>query len=117
MRKSGKPKETIDEFKLRITEKVTKFWPRNVLQMINNEIDKAFLQSKMSDRKASKCSKDKAAFSRIERKLAEEYPESKQKKKRGDESASCSTAVQSDSTTTDFSIDEVMSLCSTTSSR
>ena len=70
MRKSGKPKETIDEFNLRITEKVMKFWPRNVLQMINNEIEKAFLQSKMSDRKASKCSKDKASCIQSNRKKA-----------------------------------------------
>ena len=30
-----------------------KFWPRNVLQMMDNEIDNTFLQSMMSDQKAS----------------------------------------------------------------
>ena len=48
-RNSGKPKERIDEFKLRIKEKTIKFWPRNVLQMMDNEIDIAFLSSMMSD--------------------------------------------------------------------
>ena len=48
-----------------------KFWPRNVLQMMDNERDKAFLQSMMSDRKALMSGKDNIAFSRVNRKLAE----------------------------------------------
>ena len=47
-----------------------KFWPRNVLQMMDNEIDKEFLQFMMSDQKAAMGGKDKAAFSRVKRKLA-----------------------------------------------
>ena len=115
-RNSGKPKERIDEFKLRIKEKTMKFWPRNVLQMMDNEIDKAFLQSMMSDRKASMSGQDNTAFSRVKRKLARENQESKRKKKWEDESASCSAAVLSDITTTDSSTDDEMSLCPTTSS-
>ena len=71
-RNSGKPKERIDEFRLRIKEKTKKFWPRNVLQMMDNEIDKACLQSMMSDQKASMSGKDNTAFSRVKRKLARE---------------------------------------------
>ena len=92
-RNSGKPKERIDEFKLRIKEKTMKFWPRNVLQMMDNEMDKAFLQSMMPDRKASMSGKDNTVFSRIKRKLARENQESKRKKKWEDESASCSVTA------------------------
>ena len=53
-----------------------------------------------SDRKALMSGKDNTAFSRVKRKLARENQESKQKKKWEDESASCSAAVLSDSTTT-----------------
>ena len=35
-----------------------KFWPRNVLELISNEEDKAFLISLMTDRKASMAGKD-----------------------------------------------------------
>ena len=115
-RNSGKPKERIDEFKLKIKEKTMEFWQRNVLQMMDNEIDKAFLQSMMSDRKVSMSGKDNTAFSRVKRKLARENQESKRKKKWEDESESCSTAVLSDSTTTDSSTDDEMSLCPTNSS-
>ena len=90
------------------------FWPKNVLQMMDNEMDKAFLESMMSDRKASMSGKDHTAFSRVKRKLARENQESKRKKKWEDESASCSAAVLSDSTTTDSSTDDEMSLCPTT---
>ena len=69
-RNSGKPNERIDDFKLRIKQKTIKFWPRNILQMMDNEIDKAFLQTMLSDRKASTSSKGNAAFSRVKRKLA-----------------------------------------------
>ena len=58
-----------------------KFWPRNVLQMMDNEIDKAFLQSMMSDRKASMSGNNNTAFRRVKRKLARENQESKRKKK------------------------------------
>ena len=109
-RNSGKPKERIDEFKLRIEEKTMKFWPRNVLQMMDNEINKAFLQSMMSDRKASMSGKDNTAFSEVKKKLARENQESKRKKKWEDESASCSAAVLNDSTTTDSSTDDEMGL-------
>ena len=54
-----------------------KFWPRNVLEMMDNETDKAFLQSMLSDRKASMSSKDNTAFSRVKRKLARENQDSK----------------------------------------
>ena len=81
---------------------------------MDNEIDKAFLQSMMSNRKASISVKDNTAFSRVKRKLARENQESKRKKKWEDESASCSAAVLGDSTTSDSSFDDEMSLCSTT---
>ena len=42
---SGKPKERIDKFKLRIKEETMKFWPKNVLQIMDNEINKALLPS------------------------------------------------------------------------
>ena len=115
-RNSGKPEERIDEFKLRIKEKTMKFWPRNVLQMMDNETEKAFLQSMMSDRIASMSGKDNTAFIQVKKKLARENQESKRKKIWEDKSASCSTAILSDSTTTDSSTDDEMSLCSTTSS-
>ena len=57
-----------------------KFWPRNVEQMMDNEIDKAFLQSMMSDRKASMSGKDNTAFSQVKRKLARENQKSKRKR-------------------------------------
>ena len=62
-RNLGKLIEKNDEFKLRIEQKTMKFWPRNVLQMMDNEIDKEFLQFMMSDQKAAMGGKDKAAFS------------------------------------------------------
>ena len=40
-----------------------KFWPRNVLQMMANEIDYLFLLSMMSDLKTSMGGEDKAAIS------------------------------------------------------
>ena len=82
-RNSGKPKEKIDKFKLRIKEKTMKFWPRNVLQMMDNEIDQAFLQSMVSDLKALMSGKDITAFSRVKEKLERENQESKRKKKNG----------------------------------
>ena len=45
-----------------------KFWPRNVLQMMANEIDKSFLLSMMSDLKTSMGGKDKAAISQVKKK-------------------------------------------------
>ena len=69
----------------------------------------------MSDRKTSMSGKDNTAFSRIKRNLAIENQESKRSKKWEDESASCSTAVLSDNTTTDSSTDDKMSLCPITS--
>ena len=93
-----------------------KFWPKNVLRMMDNKIDKAFLQSLTPDRKALMSGKENTALSRVKRKLARENQESKRKKKWEDESASCSADVPSDSTTTDFSTDDEMSLCPTTSS-
>ena len=92
-----------------------KFWPRNVQQMMDNEIDRAFLQSMMFDRKALMSGKDNTTFSRVKGKLERENQESKRKKKWKDDSASCSTVVLSDSTTTDSSTDDKMSLCPTTS--
>ena len=80
-RNSGKPKERIDEFKLRIKEKTMKFWPRNVLQMMDNELDKAFLQSMMSDRKASMSGKDNTTFSRV--KTGKRKPRNQVKKEMG----------------------------------
>ena len=80
-RNSGKPKERIDEFKLRIKEKTMKFWPRNVLQMMDNELDKAFLQSMMSDRKASMSGKDNTAISRV--KTGKRKPRNQVKKEMG----------------------------------
>ena len=59
--------------------------------MMENEVDKAFLQSMMSDQKASMSGEDNTAFSRVKRKLARENQESKRKKKWEDESASCSS--------------------------
>ena len=83
--------------------------------MMDNKIDKAFLQSMMSDQKASMSGKDNTAFSRVKRKLARENQESKRKKKWEDESASCSAAVLSNINTTDSSTDDEMSLCPNTS--
>ena len=48
--------------------------------MMDNEIEKAFLQSMMSDRKASMSGKDNTAFSRVKRKLARQKQESKRKR-------------------------------------
>ena len=81
-RNSGKPKERIDEFKLRIKEKTMKFWLRNVLQMMDNKIDVAFLQSMMSDGKASMSGKDNTAFSR-EKENWQEKTKNPSKKRNG----------------------------------
>ena len=74
---SGKPKERIDKFKLRIKEETMKFWPKNVLQIMDNEINKALLPFMMFDQKASMSGKNNTAFSRVKRKLARENQESK----------------------------------------
>ena len=81
---------------------------------MDNEIDKAFLQSMMSDRKASMSGKDNTVFSQEKRKLARKNQKSKRKEIREHESAISSTAVLSDSTTTDSNTNDEMSLCPTT---
>ena len=83
---------------------------------MDNEIDKAFLQSMMSDRKASMSCKDNTVFSQVKRKLARENQKSKRKEIWEHESAISSTAVLSDSTTTNSNTNDKMILCPTTSS-
>ena len=53
--------------------------------MMDNEIDKAFFQSMISDQKASMGGNDKAVFSREKRKPARENQNFKRKKKWEDE--------------------------------
>ena len=103
---SGKGKERIDNFKKRIQDKTMKFWPRNVFKMIHNAEDKKFLQSMMTDRRATITGKDSTTRNREKRKQKRRHQETKRLKRYESNQACHSSAVLSDSTTTNTSTDD-----------
>ena len=85
-----------------------KFWPRNVLELISNEEDKAFLISMMTDRKASMAGKDSKLKKQQEKKQNRKKEEAKRLKRWEDKRAVTSVTF-SDSTSTDGSAGDSLS--------
>ena len=86
-----------------------KFWPRNVLELISNEEDKAFLISMMTDRKASMAGKDTKLKKQQEKKQNRKKEEAKRLKRWEDKRAVTSSVTFSDSTSTDGSAGDSLS--------
>ena len=86
-----------------------KFWPRNVLELISNEEDKAFLISMMTDRKASMAGKDTKLKKQQEKKQNRKKEEAKRLKRWEDKRPVTSSVTFSDSTSTDGSAGDSLS--------